>query len=204
MKSKSSGFTFLMNPFHLIAGGKAFLIGLGTLLLLSWLGYLSGTHFDGVLDIHYGCLTASSPYIVHLFYQLCAWGIMTALLYFAAWVMSASSVRLIDIAGTSALARIPLILAALTGFIPEVHICPEDSDSLTAIMSILKDNIAWISLTGIICILVSVWYIVLLYNAFSVSGNMKGPKGILTFIVALLIGEVISKILIYILVPLFI
>ncbi len=42
----------VFNPFTHIAGMKAFAIGLPVILLSSALGYLSHTHFDGVLDAH--------------------------------------------------------------------------------------------------------------------------------------------------------
>ena len=46
--------TLLFNPFVYIAGGKALVLGLLTILVAGFLGSLSTTHFDGVLDTHTG------------------------------------------------------------------------------------------------------------------------------------------------------
>ena len=43
-----------------------------------------------------------------------------------------------------------------------------------------------------------IWMVVLMYRAYCVSCNIKGPKAIGTFIAALIVGEVLSKVFIYI------
>ena len=46
--------TWLFNPFTYVAGWNAILIGLVVILVTGYLGSLSNTHFDGVLDAHTG------------------------------------------------------------------------------------------------------------------------------------------------------
>jgi uncharacterized protein (DUF697 family) len=42
-----------------------------------------------------------------------------------------------------------------------------------------------------------VWMIVLMYKAYSVSCNVRGPKAILSFIAALILAEILSKLAIH-------
>ncbi|MFV0418903.1 MAG: hypothetical protein ACK5KT_09260 [Dysgonomonas sp.] len=195
--------SWLFTPFKYIAGLKALIVGLIVMLVLSILGYLSNTHFDGALDIHYGCLKTTTPYIIHITYQLIGWLCLTIVFYTTAQIVSKSSVRLIDIAGTMALSQAPLIFAALAGFIPSFHICLGDFDSqnITAMIDILKDNIITLGILSIVTIVLSIWSILLMYNAYSISANVKGVIGISTFILALIIAEILSIISLYLTIP---
>ena len=53
-KQKRTLGQWLFNPFQFIAGGSALLVGLIIMLVSAYLGSLSNTHFDGVLDFHSG------------------------------------------------------------------------------------------------------------------------------------------------------
>ena len=44
--------TWLFNPFALVAGWNALLAGVLAILLAGYVGSLTNTHFDGVLDTH--------------------------------------------------------------------------------------------------------------------------------------------------------
>jgi hypothetical protein len=59
----------------------------------------------------------------------------------------------------------------------------------------LQEHILEIILIVVICVVVLVWLVAWMYNAYVVSGNLKGGKGIVSFIVALIIAETVSKIL---------
>jgi hypothetical protein len=197
MKSNGSVFAYLFRPFRFIAGKESLFIGLAVLALLFVLGYWSNTHFDGVLDAHYACLTEKFQPWVHAVYQLVAWFSLVVVLFPMGRMLSSSSVRLIDVAGTLAMARFPLLLLALLGFNPDIHICmdginPFDTE---AVMSVLGDKIGTIMWTGLFSMLVIVWYIVVLYNAYSVSTNLKGARGGWSFVIGLIIGEIVSKVL---------
>lgn len=195
--------SWLFTPFKFIAGLKALIWGLLVIIVLSVLGYLSNTHFDGALDIHYGCLETHTPYIIHMVYQLVGWLSLTTVFYIAARIVTKSKIRLIDIAGTIALSQAPLILAALAGFIPSFHICIGDFDTqnIAEMTAILKENIIILCVLGIITIILSIWSIMLMYNAYSVSANLKGMVGIVSFIIALIIAEILSLIILYFIIP---
>ncbi|MND07029.1 hypothetical protein D3C83_287800 [compost metagenome] len=49
----------------------------------------------------------------------------------------------------------------------------------------------------LIAIVCAVWAIILMYRAFSVSCNLRGPRAVIPFIVAMLLAEIATKSLIY-------
>lgn len=178
--------TWLFRPFTYIAGGKALLTGWLIMLLTSVVAYFSRTHFDGAIDAHASFLTL--PYYVYLLETLIAWGSVVACCYAAAVIFARTSFRFVDLAGTTALARTPMLGFALLNFVmPPVSMASDITPMVLAL-----------SLLGLPFL---IWTLILLYQAFSVSTNMKGNKAILIFIGALLVAEVLSKVLITYLFP---
>ncbi|QJB39572.1 hypothetical protein HF324_17585 [Chitinophaga oryzae] len=173
--------TWLLRPFTYIAGSKALLLGWAVMLVTSVVAYFSKTHFDGAIDAHAGATVM--PYFIYLLEAVIAWGCMVLACYAAAAIFARSSFRLIDIAGTLALARTPLLAIALINFGMPVVENPMDINPTVI-------TLALISLPFFI------WMLVLMYQGFSVSVNMKGNKAVIVFIVALIVAEVISKALI--------
>jgi hypothetical protein len=53
-------------------------------------------------------------------------------------------------------------------------------------------------IAGVATTLIVIWSVVLKYNAYSVSANVKGIVGAGSFIIGLIVAEILSKILIYI------
>lgn len=204
---KSKVWAWLFTPFKFIAGTKALVLGLVIMVILAILGYYSGTYFDGAIDIHYGSDTISTvPFGVHLFFQLCGWFSFTLCLYVAARIVSKSSVRLIDMAGTLALSQLPLLIAALWGFVPLAHISFGEVDIQTLnigqLIAVLMDNLPALIATIVVSTLAIIWSFILKYNAYSVSANIKGVIGIVSFAVAVIVAEIISQILLYFILPL--
>lgn len=204
MKNKPSFSDWLFRPFQYIAGAKALGFGLCIMLLLSIIGYLGNTHFNGTMGMQYAPLSRPTPYIVHAVHQVIALISMTVVFYIAARVTSKSSVRVIDIAGTMSLSQAPHILFGLVGLIPAFHLDfgNIDTANIAQIMATLKENIIMAGVVSIISVIIIVWSVILKYNAYSVSGNIKkGIAGVFTFAIALIVSEIISKTLIYIIVP---
>lgn len=197
---------WLFTPFKFIAGSKALIIGIVVLVLLSVLGYFGNIHFNGVIGFTIAADNYTSPYIVHAFYQVSAWLSMIVVFYITARIASRSSVRLVDIAGTMALSQIPFLLIALLSLVPAVHLNVGDVEAVNIpdLMQTVKDNIVMISLISIISILVTVWCIVLKYNAYSVSANIKGINGGISFTIAIILSEILSRLINYIVLPLII
>lgn len=203
MKSKSSVASWLFKPFQYIAGTKALILGLIVMLLLSVLGYLGNTHFNGVIGMQYAPPNQPQHYAVHIVYQIITLISMTVIFYIAARIVSKSSVRIIDIAGTMSLSQAPHILFGLVGLIPAVHLDFGNINAVNTneIFSILKDNIGILVIASLLSIVILAWSIVLKYNAYSVSGNIKGVIGGISFTAALIISEILIKVLIFITIP---
>lgn len=181
--------TTLFNPYKYIAGWKALAIGWTIILVTACIASRSNTHFDGILDAHSGLVT---PFAWYLFDPFVAWALAMVIFYLAALLFSGSSVRLIDIAGTMALARAPMIFAALILLaLPAIPPIRSAND--------LHNISGSFILIAIAASVFSIWMIVLMYNAFSVSANLKGNKAGLVFAAALILAEILSKILFYLL-----
>jgi len=198
-ENKGNVWSYLFSPFKYIAGKESLFIGIGVLAILFILGYWTKTHFNGVLDIHYACLTKDYPISVHALYALISWGSLIIILYPMARIFSPSSVRLIDIAGTSAMARFPFILAGLWGLNSNIHLCLENVDlsDRDSIMAAFQDDIGILIYTFFITLLIMAWHIRILYNAYSVSSNLKGARGGWSFAIGLIISEIVSLLLIF-------
>ncbi len=183
--------TWLFNPFKFIAGSKALLLGIGAMLVTALLCMTLSTHLDGVIDLHLGRVTPSYIYFIE---PIIDWLCLAIPLYIFGRILSSSSVRFIDVAGTSALARYPIFFAVLASMLTPHH----RGDPNTFIQQIQSDPqlIMRLAITGLLLVPVMVWTVALMYNAYSVSANMKGPKSAWTFVVSILIAEVVSKLII--------
>jgi hypothetical protein len=190
--------TWLFNPFHYIAGGRALTIGVVIILLAGFIGSLSNSHFDGVLDFHTG---AAAPVWVFIFEGLLDWIVLSGLLLLGGKIISRSRVRALDVLGTQALARSPGLVTVLFALLPGYqrfigNLSVEYTKTLPDLQSILGDYIIFIITVLLVAILMLIWMVMLMYRAYSVSCNVAGSKAIGVFIACLVIGEVISKVLI--------
>ena len=183
----------LFNPFQYIAGLKSLLAGVVVLLLTAITGYFSHTHFPDILSVK---LCPAFPLWYFVIQVFTNWLVISVLLYLVALIFSPSSVRVVDIFGTQALARFPYLLAAVTGFSGALRNFgkyimyvkfhqgePVDLSSGDTTLAVL------LMLTSL---LLSIWMIILMYNAFSVSSNLKGRKAVLIFIPVFIAAMVIT------------
>ena len=100
---------WLFNPFIRIAGTTSLVVGLVAILLGGLAAAVTGIRFDGLLDMHFvGSVPVWSPILEGLL----NWIVIFVLFALVARLFGGGSgARLIDIAGTQALARAPLIPA---------------------------------------------------------------------------------------------
>lgn len=205
MKDNKTIAAWLFRPFQFVAGAKALMIGIAVMVVVSLLGYLSQTNFSGVLDIKVNCLDAPPiPYLLHAAFQILVWLTLTIVFYTTAIIVSKSAVRLIDIAGTMAMSQFPLIIAALIGFIPAFHICRGDPATMTVaeMTEMFKENGLMLMIASIVFILFIIWSVILKYNAYSVSANLKGVKAGVSFAIALIVSEILSLVVLSLIIPL--
>jgi len=199
-KEKRGLAQWLFNPFEFIAGYQALLIGLAAILLTSLLGSLSNTHFDGVLDVHTGL---QAPLWFFLSEGLINWMSLAVPLFFFGLILSRSALRTVDVFGTQALARFPYLISAVA-FIPLAY-ASGGEDLVAKFMESGFSAIATpallltLGLAIIVAIPMIIWMVVLMYRAYTVSCNIRGPKAIVTFIISLIGAEVLSKVAILLL-----
>jgi len=185
---------WLFNPFQFIAGGKALFIGVVIILITSSLGSISSTHFDGVLDVHTG---RSVPTWFFIAEGLINWLSLTVVLTIFGLILRGFSFRMIDIFGTQALARWPHIITAIAALTPgyqrySAYISHKLLKTCPVAMPHQTDAL-FFALVLVIVICMSIWMVVLMYRAYSVSCNIKGIKAVGSFIAGLIIAEVLSK-----------
>ncbi len=182
---------WLFNPFIYIAGTKALIIGWAAMLGAAVIGYYSKTHFDGVLDAHSG---HAAPMWFYFEDALVDWSLLVVIFYTAGSIFSRSSIRFIDVAGTFALARWVMIFVAIAGF--GVYMPgPNQPVSMEEMMKRVMTGP--VIVCGLLSLALVVWMVALMYNAFTTSCNLKGGKAVWSFIIGLIIAEVLSKLILH-------
>jgi len=179
------------NPFRYIAGLRSLLAGIVILLLTAVTGYFSHTHFPDLISIKLSPAFPLWYFVVQVFTN---WLVISVVLYLLALIFSSSSVRIVDIFGTQAVARFPYLLAALTGlfgalskfgkYIMYVQFHRGEP------VDISSGEVAFAVFLMLLSLLFSIWTIILMYNAFRVSANVKGGKAVVLFITAFIISMV--------------
>jgi hypothetical protein len=184
----------IFNPFKYVAGAKALILGILIILITAFIGFLSNTHFPDLISVK---LCSDLPVSYFVLQSLSNWLIFSTILYLCAIIVSTSSIRAIDIFGTQALARFPYLIAAFIGF----------SDSITKFGKYtlwtyfkigepitLSTSSAVIAVSILILtLLLSIWLVVLMYNAFKVSSNLKGTKSIVLFIIVFIVTMIVTS-----------
>lgn len=147
--------------------------------------------FYGVLSIKVSAIPLSSAIALSLISLI----IFIVSLYIIGRILSKSSTRFIDIAGTITLAKAPLLVVALVSCIPSITDGIERvTRSLIYNNGIFQSNTIDYVLMGIfiaISILAIIGVVIVSYNAFSVSCNTKGAKSILGFTIGIVTTEII-------------
>lgn len=167
---------YLYNPFTQIAGFKSFIIGIFGLLVTTCLSFNTGTHFYGLLNIDFA---KDSDYWVYLMENLSNWFFLSIFLHISGLILSKSKIRTIDTFGTTLLSRIPLALAPLIRTIPLFQSFVIRSWEMYFIIGLYLVSL--------------IWTIILLFNAFKISCNLRNERLIVSFIISLILSEVCTK-----------
>lgn len=180
---------WLLNPFTRLAGWKAFGLGIIASVVMAVTGSYSSVAFDGVLDAHFIGLNAVQA--------LSMTGLSLTSLVLVFWLTGlivAKPFRLIDLAGTMILAKAPYIFLALIGFL----VTSPNPMTLINQPSIILEYPGFLGAL-FLSIPITIWSIVLMFNAYKTSCGLKERVLTISFIVALIIAEGISKMLIFLL-----
>lgn len=187
--------TWLFNPFAYVAGWQALLIGLITILIAGYVGSLSNTHFDGVLDTHSG---RAAPLWFFLTTGIINWLCMSVVLWAFGKGSSKGAFRAIDLFGTQALARWPSVLTALACLAPAytrfTHTLIELSRTQKIPDTFAPMDAVIFGLVIFVTLLALCWMVRLMYMSYKVSCDPAKERAVKTFIIGLIIAEILSKI----------
>ncbi len=187
---------WIINPFNKIAGLKAFVTGLLIFVATIVIAQLQHIVFIGVISVKLMNVSLLNA----LLFALIGLFVFSALLYIVGRLISKSSIRIIDVIGTLSLAKTPLLFIALICSIPVVMSGTiEITSSLLPSANIVvpyTQNYIYFGIFIIVTLLCIIWMLILSYNAFSISCNVKGSKAISGFIAVIILTEIISYIII--------
>ena len=189
--------TLLFDPFAHITGPQTLFIGLVAILLAGFIGFLSNTHFDGVLDTHTG---APAPLWFFLSEGIVDWLCLGVVLLIFGKLISKTPFRTADLLGTQALARWPTIFLSLITLPKAIQrfgkYLVEQFQRGGQIEFNTADAIIFFAVVAatipFLC-----WIVWLMYKSYSASCNLKGGKAVGTFIPAIILAEVLSKLALY-------
>jgi hypothetical protein len=110
-------------------------------------------------------------------------------------------VRAVDVLGTLALARVPYLVATLVSLLPPVQSniaklgaairsgtpfqLPEIFDSGEMAVHVAMAAFSFLMLA---------WMIALMYRAYAYSCNLKGTRAVVSFVLVVIVAEILSKI----------
>ena len=168
----------LFNPFERVAGWQALVIGVVVMALTAVVGHFNHVSFIGSLYVH-----IKATFSLSMFFAMQA--VDFTALFLTMWLagvcFSKTRLRAIDVAGTMALARVPMLALVIICFLPITPASPYEITHLVVFT--------------LICIPFIIWTIALMYNAYAVSCHLKGVRAIVSFIGALIVAEIASKLI---------
>lgn len=187
---------WLFNPFIRIGGGQALVIGLTVIVASGLAAAAADMHFSGLLDVRG---VSRAPYWVPVAEGLVNWSSISVILAVVSLLIAPRTVRLIDIAGAQALARAPLLPAALVMALPPVR---DGNQELTEFARAALDGrmvtsapvSIFVALTaGLLVIACVVWMVQLMWKAFAVSCNQRGGRAVAIFVGAIIVGQMATQ-----------
>ena len=182
---------WLFNPFVRIGGEQALAIGLGVIVVSGLVAAAGGVHFGGLLEIRPGF---SVSWWVPVVEGLVNWSVISLLLVLISFLVAPRTVRLVDIAGTQALARVPLLLAALACVPAPVR--DGNAELVTAALEgRLATPTAATLVAGLFAGACGIWMVWLMWKAFAVSCNQRGARAVAIFVVAVIAGVLATQFL---------
>lgn len=189
--------TILFNPFEKYTENKLLVFGLLFTLVGSYLGYVFQGRFDGVLDLHFpGTVTWPEPFLDNAINIFC----LFVLLFILGRYINPKT-RTIDILVPILIARLPFYLLTFSNY--QNYISNATERLLASIelqnkptdLNIDTSDLVFVTLFSGVSILLIIWFVILLFNGFKVATNSKGITNNLLFAGAIILAEILSKII---------
>ena len=187
----------LFNPFERYSEKQLVFIGITSTIIGSLMAIFFNARFDGILDLHFvEKIKIHEPLIDLLIDLFCL-----VLILFLIGRYINKKTRIIDIISATLISKIPfyfLLFQNINNL--SFKITDKLAKSLLtknySLETITTSEMAYLVFSGIIGLVLIIWSITLLFNGFKTATNAKNTKSIILFIVAVLLTEVVSKILI--------
>ena len=180
---------WLFRPFVRIAGAPALVIGLGVIVVTGLAAGAGENHFPGLTGFRHG---HTGSVWIPVLQSLVNWSVISVLLLLVSRLVAPRTVRFLDIAGTQALARAPLLLAALAALPAPVREANEALLAAAAEGGMLMPPAESLQVSvaaGVVVIAAWIWMIRLMWSAFAVSCNQRGARAVAIFAAAVVAGE---------------
>lgn len=188
----------LFKPFEKYSENKLIISGVLITIIGSFIGLVFNARFDGVLDVHF---VKQISLIEMLRDCLINISILTLLLFISAKIINVKT-RFIDVLVVTLISRAPLYLISflnVNNMLSSISVKVQESAIEKNLNAISLSEMTFLIITAILTLLFVVWHAVLLFNGFKIASNSKKSSGVVLFISSLIIAEIISKYLIYML-----
>jgi len=188
--------TLLFKPFEKYSEQKLLITGVIATLIGALITYLLNCKFIGVLKMTFVDYTSIGQSILDSIIILSC---LSLFLFFAAKYIYKNT-RLIDIIVTALVGFIPLYTLPIFNINDTIKIATENIlkySSPELANQIPLENLTPLILFGLFTILIIIWFITLSYNGFKTASNAKGTKAMVVFGIALILADIVSRVLIH-------
>ena len=189
----------LFNPFEQFSERPLILFGISVTILLSMTGAFFNARFDGVIDLHFSTPT----FFINTLTDNAVNIVILSLALFTLGKFRNNKTRFVDVFTASLIARIPYYILPFFNWNNTVLV--ESEKLLKQFMTVQPGAVPQFETTNMLVLvlfagfslLFLAWFIYLLYQGYKVATNAKGGIEIVLFGVTILIAEVFSKIIFY-------
>lgn len=184
----------LFNPFGIYSEKQLLVSGILITVAGSFVGALLNVTFDGVLDVH--------QYETDFLTSLKENGINVACIFIVLFILGKlinRKTRAIDILNTSMVSRFPQYISAVITALPLLKRIEDEIINHQGDLQHLNFkplDLALLFVISMLLLTITAYYIVLLVNGFKTAVNAKKWQHFVGFAAALIIAEIISKLLI--------
>lgn len=185
---------WLFNPFIRIDGTRALLIGLSVIVASGPVAAFGGLHFDGLPDF---TPTYGAPLWVPVGEGLVTWFVFSLLVGLVARVLAPRPVRFVDIAGPQALARFPLLVAALLCALPAMR--RPNAEMLASVAeggSIVPPPVRAFFVATFVGFFCGIWMLWLMWRGFSVALKVRDWRAGAVFVAVFVAAQAASDLLV--------
>lgn len=184
-----------VSPFVKVAGAKALAWGVAGLAVSAAAACFSGWHAHGLL--HFGPSPNNAWWVFAVEY-LAIWIVPSILVYGLGAALSKSRIRAVDVFGTMSFSLLPLAAMNLIYLLPPMKrmltMFGDPNIDLAAMAGSLASP-SFVAI-GIAMTVLIVWMLVWMFNAVRVSCNLGGWRLWATYVVGVVVGDLLSRLVI--------